>query len=106
MQQEEIKKVIDNYIKAYNLFDIDGMLLHMHKDIIFQNVLNEEINMSTNGISELRAAAEQAKALFKSRCQTVTDYKFSENGAKIEIDYFGEFAADIPNVQKRETQLI
>ena len=56
--------------------------------------------MSTEGIAELRTAAEQASKMFKSRCQTVTDYQFSEDAATIEIDYVGEFAVDIPDGPK------
>lgn len=52
MQQDEMKKIIDDYIKSYNSFDIDGMLGHMHKDISFQNISDGQVNMSTHGISE------------------------------------------------------
>ena len=100
MQQEQMREMIDDYIKAYNSFDIDAMLLHMHEEVSFQNISNDQINLSTNGISELRAAAEQAKRIFKSRRQTVTNYQYDRDAATIEIDYVGEFASDIPNGPK------
>jgi len=66
MQRDEMRKIIDDYINSYNSFDIDGMMQHMHKDISFQNISGGKANMSTQGISELHVAAEQAKAIFKS----------------------------------------
>ncbi|WPD23833.1 MAG: nuclear transport factor 2 family protein [Candidatus Electrothrix scaldis] len=101
MQQDKMKKVIDDYIKSYNSFDVDGMILQMHENISFQNISNGVVNMKTEGISEFRAAAEQAKQIFKSRCQTVTDYQFSDDSGFIEIDYSGEFAIDIPDGPKQ-----
>jgi len=95
-----MKKIIDHYIKAYNSFDIDGMLLYMHEEISFQNISNGQISLSTKGVSELRKAAEQASNIFKSRCQTVTDYQFDGDIATIEIDYVGEIATDIPDDPK------
>jgi hypothetical protein len=100
MQQDEMKKIIDHYIKAYKSFDIDGMLLHMHEEISFQNISNGQISLSTKGVSELRKAAEQASNIFKSRCQTVTDYQFDGDIATTEIDYVGEIATDIPDGPK------
>lgn len=100
MQQDEMKKIIDHYIKAYNSFDIDGMLLHMHEEISFQHISNGQISLSTKGVSELRKAAEQARNIFKSRCQTVTNYQFDRDIATIEIDYVGEIATDIPDGPK------
>ena len=100
MQQNEMKDLIDGYIKAYNAFDIDAMLLDMHNHISFQNISDGHVNLSTEGISELRNAAEQACHLFKSRRQTVTDYQFSGNTATVQIDFAGELSVDIPDGPK------
>ncbi len=69
MKQQEMKNIIDKYIKAYNLFDIDGMLACMHDDVEFKNISGGKINLTANGIKELRSAAEQAKSIFESRYQ-------------------------------------
>lgn len=100
MQQEQMKKMTDDYIKAYNSFDIDWMLLQMHEEVSFQNISDGQVNLSTHGIFELREAAEQAKTIFKSRRQTVTNYQYSGDTATIEIDYVGELVSDIPNGPK------
>lgn len=48
----------------------------------------------------MRVVAEQAKMIFKSRCQSVTNYQYNKDVAVIEIDYVGEFASDIPDAPK------
>jgi hypothetical protein len=63
-------KIID----TYNSFDIDRMLSDMRDEIKFENISNGEINLTTNGIEELRNQAEQAKQLFKERKQEITEY--------------------------------
>jgi len=100
MQQNEMRSLINNYIKAYNAFYIDAMSLNMHDEISFRNVSEGNVNLSTEGISEFRQAAEQACHLFKSRCQTVTGYQFSGDTATIEIEFVGELSVDVPDGPK------
>ncbi len=97
MKQQEMKDIIDKYIKAYNLFDIDGMLACMHDDVEFKNISGGNINLTTNGIKELRSVAEQAKSIFESRYQKINKYNFENDTASIEIDYEGVLSKDIPN---------
>lgn len=91
------QKIIENYIKAYNSFDIDKMLTDMDDNVRFENISNGEINLVTNNISELRIQAEQAKQFFKEREQTITNYTFSNDSVEIQIDYKGILAIDFPN---------
>lgn len=50
MKHAIYQKIIENYIDAYNSFDIDRMLSDMHKDIKFENISNGEVNLTTNGL--------------------------------------------------------
>ncbi|WP_410508518.1 nuclear transport factor 2 family protein [Methanosarcina hadiensis] len=100
MRYEIYKKIIENYIDAYNSFDTDRMLLHMHDDIKFENVSNGEINLTTNGIAELRNQAEQARRLFRKRKQTITEIKFNEDRVEVKIDYYGILAVDFSDEMK------
>lgn len=100
MRREQMKKIIDDYIRAYNSFDIAGMLKNMHEKVLFQNISSGQVNLSTQGIAELYKAAEQAKNLYKSRSQTVTNYQYHGKTATIEVNYTGELASDIPNGPK------
>jgi hypothetical protein len=100
MESDLYQKIIENYINAYNNFDIDRMLSDMHDKVRFENSSNGEINLATNGIEELRNQAEQAKQLFNERTQTITDIKFSADQVEVQIDYRGILAVDFPSGPK------
>lgn len=100
MRYDIYRKIIENYIDAYNSFDIDRMLSDMHDDIKFENVSNGEVNLATNGIEELRNQAELARRLFRERKQTITDIKFNADRVEVKIDYRGILAVDFSNELK------
>ena len=100
MRNELHQKIIENYIEAYNQFDIEGMLRDMHDEVRFENISNGEITLSTNGIIELRNQAKQAKELFKERKQKITNITFQSDEVEVDIDYTGIIAVDIPNGPK------
>ncbi len=102
---QEFKEIIQKYIKAYNSFDIDGMLELMHENIEFQNISDGKINLTTNGLKELRYAAEYAKSLFESRMQKIIKYSFENDTVSIEIDYEGVLCKDIPDGPKSGERL-
>jgi len=49
MKQRE--EVIENYVRAYNTFDVPGMTADFHADIVFENIQNGEVTLSLEGIS-------------------------------------------------------
>ncbi|USK64374.1 hypothetical protein [Peribacillus frigoritolerans] len=49
MISEKSKKIIENYIMAYNSFDIERMVKLLHKEIMFRNFTNGEMNTETRG---------------------------------------------------------
>ncbi|WP_255563236.1 nuclear transport factor 2 family protein [Mucilaginibacter sp. 21P] len=55
--------IINNYIDAYNSFDIDGMMKDMADDVVFENISGGQVNMTLNGLQAFRQQAEQAKAI-------------------------------------------
>ncbi|MBN2514976.1 MAG: nuclear transport factor 2 family protein [Deltaproteobacteria bacterium] len=97
MNHQEMKDIIDRYIHAYNSFDIHGMLSFMHRDIIFRNISQGQVNLSAKGSDEVRQVAEQAAGLFKSRFQRVENCRFDENTVSVDIDYEDILAGDIPD---------
>jgi hypothetical protein len=94
---ETRKTIVENYIRAYNNFDIEAMLKDVDERVRFRNVSGGEVNLTTNGIEELRKQAEYAKELFSEREQKITGLKFGENMVEAEIAYSGTLAADLPN---------
>ena len=76
MHHDEMREIIETYIKAYNTFDLDKMYTLMHQDIVFQNHSNGKMNLATEGIEEFRYVAEQAQKLFSSRIQLNNSISF------------------------------
>jgi hypothetical protein len=98
MNDTEIKKrVIENYVDAYNNCDVENMLKDLHERIIFRNISGGAVNLQTNGIDEFRKQAEEAKNLFSQREQKIKGLKFGESQAEAEILYRGRLAVDLPN---------
>ncbi len=100
MTFEEHKSLVAAYIAAYNNFDVEAMLSLMDSGVVFKNVTGGEVNAATTGIDELRKLANQARALFSSRCQTITAFESCGDLATVEIDFEGVLAVDLPNGKK------
>ncbi|MDQ0273751.1 nuclear transport factor 2 family protein [Cytobacillus purgationiresistens] len=93
----EIKEIIDNYVEAYNSFDVPGMVKLLHKDILFRNISNGEVNMETSGTQKFRELAEKSTKFFSSRRQTIIDCSAIDDKIEVIIDYEGILAVDLPN---------
>ncbi|WP_217597726.1 nuclear transport factor 2 family protein [Cohnella sp. GbtcB17] len=105
MGSKEARAIIENYVVAYNAFDVEKMVELLHKDIVFRNISNGETTTETNGIQAFKALAEQSSTMFSSRCQTITDYRVENGKAVIGIDYEGVLAVDFPNGLKSGDKL-
>ena len=97
MTKEEQKTIIQSYIAAYNSFDIDGMVALVHPEVVFKNIAGGEVNAEAVGVDQFRQLALQSKALFSSRQQKATDFRFTGDTATIDIAYEGVLAVDLPN---------
>ena len=97
METSQAKKLVTDYIEAYNAFDVDGMLRHLHEDIVFRNISGGEINLTTTGKESFRQQAEQARQYFSQREQRVTDWQLADNRVEVLIDYSAVAAMDFPN---------
>jgi hypothetical protein len=97
MENKTYKKVIENYIEAYNNHNIDEMLSEMDDNIIFTNISGGKINLQTRGITELRSAAITALEFFRERSQTITNMKFEDDKVEINIVFRAVTAVDFPD---------
>lgn len=97
MNQNNLKMVVEEFIKYYNSFEIEKMLDLFTEDCIFENISNATGSIRTEGKQELRNIASQASKIFKKRQQTVTNWVLGKDKICIEIDYEGTLAADLPN---------
>ncbi len=100
MKNKLYQKIVEDYIDAYNSLNIKKMISGMHDEIRFENISNGEINLTTNGIDELKNHAEQATQCFTKREQKITDINFKDNRVEISIDYHAILAIDLPTGQK------
>lgn len=105
METTQQKAIVESYIRAYNAFDIDGMIQHLHPEVTFENSSNGEVDLTTDGIEAFREQAERARALFSEREQRITDWSFDGDQVTISIDYEGTLAIDLPNGLEAGDQL-
>ena len=97
MNVTKLKQLVQDYIEAYNRFDVDGMVCHLHEDVVFRNISGGEVNLTTTGKESFRQQAEQAKQYFSQREQRVTDWQLADNQVEVLIDYVAVAAVDFPN---------
>lgn len=97
--------IVKNYIEGYNQFDIDKMVANFDDNIVFENTQNGETNMSLIGMAEFRQQAEQAKAYFSERMQTIKSLNHTGQITEIEVDYNAILGMDFPNGLKKGQQL-
>lgn len=102
---ETKKRIIENYVRAYNDFEIENMLRDMDERVVFRNISGGEVNLQTNGIEEFRKQAESAKELFSQREQKITGLEFGENEAAADISYRGTLAVDLPEGLKAGSEI-
>ena len=97
MENPLLQQKIEEYIKAYNNFDVPGMLATLHPEIEFKNITNGEVTLAIQGIEAFKAQAQQATQFFRQRKQTITQTKFSTQQIEVWIDYQAVLALDLPN---------
>jgi ketosteroid isomerase-like protein len=100
MDENVKRSLIENYIAAYNSFDIDGMMAVLHSDIEFKNVSSGEVNVTASGVKEFRQLAEYSKELFRSRRQTVISSWSNPDQTTIEVAFEGTLAFGLQNGMK------
>lgn len=97
MISKETKEIIDNYVEAYNSFDVEGIVKLLHKDILFRNFSNGEINTETRGVQDFRELAEKSSKIFSSRRLAIIDYSAVDDKVEAQIEYEGILTVDLPN---------
>ena len=101
MKEKIMKKIVDDYFKAYNEFDLEGMMKNIHRDVIFKNYAGEEVNLELNGKPAFKTQIKQAFALFKNREMKIIEQKFEDDMVENKIDFKGVLAMDISDELKK-----
>ncbi len=102
MKEKRMKQIIDEYIRAYNEFDVDGMLRNVHKDVELKNTTNGEINVHLKGIDILKKQAEQSANLFKKREMIIVEQVINGDTVENTINFKGVIAVDFPDGPKED----
>jgi len=105
MSNSAIQQTIENYIKAYNNFDVAGMLLQLHPEVEFENITNGEVTTNLKGSVAFRRQAEEATNYFTQREQKIAKLTIADNTAEVQIDYSAILALDLPNGLKAGDKL-
>jgi hypothetical protein len=105
MKVSKYQQIVENYIQAYNSFDIEDMLKDMHENIRFENITNGEVTLYVNGVKELRKQALLGFDYFNQRSQRITKWQCKEDQVEIDVDYDAVLAVDLPNGLKAGDKL-
>lgn len=99
-KDKQKKIIINQYIKAYNEFNIEGMLKNVHPDVEFKNIANNEINVHIKGLETLKKQAEDSTKLLKKREMTIIDQIIEGDVVENKINFKAILAVDIPDGPK------
>lgn len=95
--KEQQQRIIVNFVRAYNAFDVDGMTEDLRDDVVFENISENKRNMRTEGLDAFRAQATAALSYFNERKQQILSWHFQGEDVVIEIEYEAIPAVDLPN---------
>ena len=99
------ERLINQYLNAYNDFDIQGMLSVLTNDVLFKNFSGDEQTFATSGKEDFKVLAEQGAQFFTQRQQVITDIEHFDDKSVIEIDYYAIVGTDLPNGLKAGEEL-
>ena len=105
LDTDRTKALIEQFLGAYNRFEIDGMMELVDPEIEFRNVSGGDVDTAAIGQDEFRELAEQSAFLFSSRKQTPTNFRAEGEAVSVDIDFAGTLATDIPDGMKAGEEL-
>lgn len=91
MKTEDMERVVEAYLAAYNAFDVDRMAALLAPDVTFRNVSEGQVTHETIGLPAFRALAEQGAAMFSERRQDLIELAFETGGNAVELAAIIEF---------------
>lgn len=101
-----MKQIIDEYIKAYNEFNVDEMLRNVHEDVELKSTTNGEVNVQLKGITTLKNQAEQSLTLFKKREMKIIEQLINGNTVENKIAFKGVIGVDFPDGSVKSGELV
>lgn len=105
MDTTQAKMLVEQYIEAYNRFDVPGMLACLHPEVQFEHSTNGVVTVRLDSKEAFESQAIRAVAWFAERTQRIMALRWQDEQAEATIDYFAVTATDLPNGVKAGTTL-
>jgi ketosteroid isomerase-like protein len=105
LDTDEAKALIEEFLSAYNCFDVDAMVELVDPEIEFRNVSSGDVDTAAIGRDEFQELAQQSAFLFSSRKQTPTNFEIDGEVVSVDINFTGTLATDIPDGMKAGDEL-
>lgn len=105
MDATQAQLLVERYIKAYNCFDVPGMLACLQPDVQFEHSTNGDVTVRLDSKEAFESQAIRAAAWFAERTQRITALRWLGEQAEADIDYHAVTATDLPNGIKTGTTL-
>lgn len=96
-----MKTIVQQYITAYNSFDIQGMLSCFLETAIFENISNSSGSITVQGIDEIKNLANKSTELFRSREQKILRLHQGDQHIVIEVLYTAILDKDLSGNLKK-----
>lgn len=106
MFPSHFKRIIENYLDAYNQMDVQRMMENFDQTIEFEHQVDGRIILKLTGFREFKEQAELAKSIFISRKQTPSNWQFEGTKVIVKIDFEGILAQDLQDNLKAGDTLI
>jgi ketosteroid isomerase-like protein len=97
LDTNKARVLIEEFLGAYNSFDVEAMMELVDPDIEFRNVSGGDVDTAAIGRDEFRELAQQSAFLFSSRQQTPTKFEVDGEVVSVDIAFTGTLATDIPD---------
>jgi pimeloyl-ACP methyl ester carboxylesterase len=106
LQRAHYCSLVREYIEAYNSFQPERMVVHMHPEVIFENKYKGATDTRLEGKAAFLEQAKKAASYFSGRKQEILEWSFEEeDSVKITIAYEAIMAVDFPNGLKKGDRL-
>ena len=94
------QNLVEDYIRRYNLKDIDGMMALFSEDVIFESISSASGIIGVQGKEKFRLLATKSAEIFKVRRQTPVTMVHDRTSVAIESKYWCALAMDLPDGKK------
>lgn len=101
MKKEKQKNIIENYITAFNNFDIDKMIENLSTNITFKNTENGIITLTTNSKEEFIDISKKSMDFFKNRKIEIIDFDYVDNIVIVYYKFIAILSQDLNDKFKK-----